>query len=754
MRMPLPIPALCCSLLLASATFAADADCGRLGDFPGYPLKYGTNIELINDSPSVVSDDDLGEARDKWETCPGLGTDFPGIVLESEEASGRPVHVKIVAGRNPNAGSGCEEVSRQVSGGTLIEATITLYTKQSNGTSCNPITEDIGHAIGHIFGLDDVTTSECDGSLMGRRSAGTTRDAASPSECEIAPQGYEIYDPEDPISDLPDICDRVPEICEDPFGGGTPIPWWNITETSPDRHCTSTWDLACGSTGCEGTLTESCFFVLAGEVPVLEPRDTSLYVGPMTGIDSPASGAFVSGIVDVEGWAADPEYGVSSVALWLDDQPLGLSGFATGESRSDICQQVSDPECPSIGFSGQLDTRNLSNGTHVLQVVSAEARSYHPGPSYYEHSFRVDNATPSVQVTSPTAGSTVRGTTTVTASASDGSGIEKVRFRVDGEWPPHCVDTTAPYTCAWDTTAYADGYHRMKAQAIDGAGNVNGSTSTFTIDNTLPKRYVDRPAHQQVVYGTNVKISGWALDASGIVSHSFALDGSPLQLNGAVASVYRQGVCNTFPEVPDPRCPYVGWSTHFDSTAFSNGGHTLTLTVTDGAGNSRSFHRSFIIDNPPVTLQFNPVADAYALQAYPSYNYGSQSYLAVRTTSDGNGAYSFLKFQVSGVEGPVVSARLKVRTAYYYMNELFLYELDHSNWSESTLTWNYFPGPNGLLDYRYGLSADAWYSFDVSAYVNGDGTYSVGFAADNPSYTYLWSRESSYPAVLEVQYEP
>lgn len=748
MRRIIPaIVTLTLGLALPAATFGAEeeADCGELGNFNGYPLEYGTNIKLVNDSPSVFSEQDMIEAKGQWETCPGLGSTFPGIVLESDDEAGRPVHIQSVAGRNPNANSGCEEVTRTISGSTLVSATITLYTKQSNGTSCNPIDEDIGHAIGHIFGLDDVTTSECAGSLMGTRSAGSTREPASPSECEIAPLGYKIYEPEDPVADLPDLCDRVPELCEDPTGG-VPEPWWILpTETAP----TCTIVSVCGYGGCQSS--RNCYFAKSGLVSRAE--ETSQ--GPMTSFQSPADNELVQGTLQIDGWSRDEDLGITgTLGFWVDGQPVSPTGVSYGDSSSAACSGSTDPNCPYVGFSANLDTTQLADGVHTLEVVTAEATLYRPTPGYEETSFRVDNTTPAVQVTSPTSASTVRGTTTVTASASDSSGIEKVRFRVDGEWPPHCVDTTAPYTCAWDTTAYADGLHTMKAQAIDRAGNVNGSASTFTIDNTLPKRYVDRPAHQQVVYGTNVKISGWALDASGIVSYSFALDGSPLPLNGAVASVYRQGVCNTFPEVPDPRCPYVGWRTHFDSTAFSNGGHTLTLTVTDGAGNSRSFQRSFIIDNPPITLEFNPVADAYALQAYPSYNYGSQSYLAVRTTSDGNGAYSFLKFRVTGVEGPVVSAQLKVQPTYYYMNELFLYQLEHSSWSESTLSWNYFPGPVRLLDNRFGLSPGVWYSFDVSAYVNGDGTYSVGFAADNPSYTYLWSRESSYPAVLEVQYEP
>ena len=46
------------------------------------------------------------------------------------------------------------------------------------------------------------------------------------------------------------------------------------------------------------------------------------------------------------------------------------------------------------------------------------------------------------------------------------------------------------------------------------------------------------------------------------------------------------------------------------------------------------------------------------------------------------------------------------------------------------------------------------YAFDASAYVTENGPYSLGFANSNSSYSYVWSRDSSNPPVLEATYEP
>lgn len=46
------------------------------------------------------------------------------------------------------------------------------------------------------------------------------------------------------------------------------------------------------------------------------------------------------------------------------------------------------------------------------------------------------------------------------------------------------------------------------------------------------------------------------------------------------------------------------------------------------------------------------------------------------------------------------------------------------------------------------------YAFDASAYVTENGTYSLGFANSYPSCSYVWSRDSSNPPVLEMTRGP
>ncbi|HXE75012.1 MAG TPA: S8 family serine peptidase [Candidatus Xenobia bacterium] len=84
-----------------------------------------------------------------------------------------------------------------------------------------------------------------------------------------------------------------------------------------------------------------------------------------------------------------------------------------------------------------------------------------------------DTVPPSVAISSPSPGSTVSGTITVSATASDNVGVVGVQFKLDGA-NLGGEDSSAPYSISWNTTLSSNGSHTLTAVARDGAG----STST------------------------------------------------------------------------------------------------------------------------------------------------------------------------------------------------------------------------------------------------------------------------------------
>src|SRR5262249_49920501 len=94
-----------------------------------------------------------------------------------------------------------------------------------------------------------------------------------------------------------------------------------------------------------------------------------------------------------------------------------------------------------------------------------------------------DVTAPGVAVTAPSSGTTVSGTVSIVASASDDVGVVGVRLLVDGA-QVGAEQTAAPYSVAWDTTSAANGSHTITAIARDAAGNPGTSAAvTVTVSN-------------------------------------------------------------------------------------------------------------------------------------------------------------------------------------------------------------------------------------------------------------------------------
>lgn len=95
-----------------------------------------------------------------------------------------------------------------------------------------------------------------------------------------------------------------------------------------------------------------------------------------------------------------------------------------------------------------------------------------------------DLVKPSVTITSPLNDSTVTGTITITATASDDKAVAGVQFQVDGI-NFGSEDQTAPYAVTWDTATALAGTHRINAIARDAAGNTAGAIPVFVRINVI-----------------------------------------------------------------------------------------------------------------------------------------------------------------------------------------------------------------------------------------------------------------------------
>ena len=178
-----------------------------------------------------------------------------------------------------------------------------------------------------------------------------------------------------------------------------------------------------------------------------------------------------------------------------------------------------------------------------------------------------DTTSPTVSVTSPAAGSTVSGTVTLTADASDNVGIVGVKFLVDGT-QAGAEDTAAPYQLSFNTGTLSAGSHTVTAVARDAAGNSTTSAAVaFTVagatDTTAPTVSVISPAANATVSGT-ITLAATASDNVGVAGVRFLVDGTQVGSE-------------------DTSLPY---QTSLNTAGLSVGIHTVTAIARDAAGNT------------------------------------------------------------------------------------------------------------------------------------------------------------------------
>ncbi|MGH7484721.1 MAG: Ig-like domain-containing protein, partial [bacterium] len=186
---------------------------------------------------------------------------------------------------------------------------------------------------------------------------------------------------------------------------------------------------------------------------------------------------------------------------------------------------------------------------------------------------------PTVSITNPTAGTSVSGTVTLAADASDNTGISKVQFQMDGTNLGSAA-TQAPYAVSWDTTTASAGTHTLTAIATDSSGNTAQSSVGITVANdsassggntSTPTASISSPSDGSVVDGS-VTVSANIAGDSSIASVQFRLDDTNLG-------------------TPVTQMPYsVTWNT----STLSPGKHVLTVVATDSTGNT--------ITSSPVTV--------------------------------------------------------------------------------------------------------------------------------------------------------
>lgn len=190
-------------------------------------------------------------------------------------------------------------------------------------------------------------------------------------------------------------------------------------------------------------------------------------------------------------WHGDADYVVrpmnltESMQQWTDvhgiDQIADVSDSVAGYPHKVYKDASGQPRVETYTITGMGHGTPVDPGSGETQCGSAGAYILDANicSSYYIGRFwgldNLDGVAPEVTLTAPDDGAIVEGDVTVSASASDDVGVERVEFLLDGALLGS--DATAPYSMVWDSATAASGEHQLQARALDLAGNVGTSAA-------------------------------------------------------------------------------------------------------------------------------------------------------------------------------------------------------------------------------------------------------------------------------------
>jgi chitodextrinase len=188
-----------------------------------------------------------------------------------------------------------------------------------------------------------------------------------------------------------------------------------------------------------------------------------------------------------------------------------------------------------------------------------------------------------------------------------------------------------------------------------------------------------------------------------------------------------------------------------DNTVSPSTSYAYSVDAFDAIGNYSTQSSPANVTTPemPASLTFVVGADTYVNASYPNNNYGSATVWRVDGSPD---IHAFLQFTVQGLAGfPIQHAYLM---AYANSNSnvgINVLSVADNTWDENTITYNTAPALGSLLSASSGFKSGTWVIIDVTPYITGEGTYSLGLTTPGSSTLSFASKESgANAAILEV----
>jgi trimeric autotransporter adhesin len=171
--------------------------------------------------------------------------------------------------------------------------------------------------------------------------------------------------------------------------------------------------------------------------------------------------------------------------------------------------------------------------------------------------------------------------------------------------------------------------------------------------------------------------------------------------------------------------------------------YDVTLTTWDMGGQSSAKTREdFVTVLPSVATAAS--ADTFTSSTLPDKNYGAFTTLRARYQLGKTIYHTFMRFDVTGVTAPVVSAKLRLFVSDGSKVGGTVHPVA-APWSETALTWNSGVAMDAAVASIGVVPAGTWVEVELPAslFEAGNGSYSLGIQSTSPDDAWYASRETA-----------
>ncbi|MGP1458029.1 MAG: Ig-like domain-containing protein [Treponema sp.] len=237
---------------------------------------------------------------------------------------------------------------------------------------------------------------------------------------------------------------------------------------------------------------------------------------------------------------------------------------------------------PEAGASFAIDIpfAQMTDNEHTVSVYAVDINGVKGEAA--ERKFRVSTEEPKGAVLKPEIDTSVKRTITVSGTASDKNGIERVQVSVDNGNSYNDAEGTEEWSYTFDTRTIPNGTQAVFVKVIDKYGIEGLYSSLINIDNQQPELTLDLPLDYANTAGP-LFFSGYAFDNAGITDLFVTVQSLDQKAVPKSMQRIRFGLERIIAE-------------HVDLSGLENGEYNIALTALDKAGNETHLSRNIVLD--------------------------------------------------------------------------------------------------------------------------------------------------------------